>query len=61
MADDIDRGCELEEMYRDAALAVRKPTGHRATGECLYCGDPVEQGRRWCGPDCWDGWQRAQR
>jgi len=46
MADDIDRGCELEEKYREAALAVRKPTGPRATGACLWCDEPVDDGHR---------------
>jgi len=57
MADDIDRGCELEEKYREAALAVRKPEGPRATGECLWCEEPVDDGRRWCGPDCRNMWE----
>ena len=60
--DDIDRGCELEARYREAALSVRKPEGPKATGECLWCGDPVEQGRRWCpGGECRDSWERMQR
>ena len=57
--DDIDRGCELEEKYREAALAVRKPEGPKATGECLYCGEAVDGGRRWCGAACRDLWQRC--
>jgi len=62
MADDIDRGCELEEKYREAALAVRKPEGPRSTGECLYCGEPVEDGRRWCpGVECRDAWALASK
>jgi len=36
MADDIDRGCELEEKYRATALAVRKPEGPRATGATIF-------------------------
>jgi len=60
--DGIDRGCELEEKYREAALAVRKPEGPQATGECLYCGEAVEQGRRWCpGVECRDKWEAMRR
>ena len=56
MADDIDRGCELEARYREAALSVRKPEGPKATGECLYCGEPTSDGWRWCNGTCRDGW-----
>jgi len=56
MADDIDRGCDLEQRYRDAALTIRKPEGPKPTGECLWCGEPVDDGRRWCGVACRDRW-----
>lgn len=61
MADDADVAGEREEIFREAALAIRKPTGPRATGACLYCGDPVDEGRRWCGVDCRDRWQAMRR
>lgn len=61
MADDIDRGCELEEKYREAALKVRRPEGPQATGECLWCGEAVEDGRRWCGAACRDSWEKLSK
>jgi len=58
MADDADRAGEREEIFRAVALAVRKPTGPRATGACLWCGEPVEDERRWCpGVECRDKWE----
>lgn len=30
------------------------------TGKCLWCGEPTEEGRRWCCVECRDEWQRAQ-
>ena len=59
MADDADRAGEREEIFRAEALAVRKPEGPIATGECLYCGEAVDGGRRWCGAACRDLWQRC--
>ena len=44
MADDTDRASELEERHRLAALAKRRPEGLSPTGECLWCGEPVEEG-----------------
>ena len=61
MADDIDRGCELEEKYRVAALSVRKPEGPASTGECLWCGEAIEAPRRWCNAECRDSWAKLSK
>lgn len=61
MADDADRAQILEERERARGITDRKPEGPAATGECLWCGDPVEQGRRWCGVECRDMWQAMRR
>lgn len=31
------------------------------TGYCLYCGEPVEEGRRWCSPECRSDWEHEQQ
>lgn len=31
-----------------------------ATGYCLYCGEPLERGRRWCNAECRDAWELEQ-
>lgn len=46
----LDRA-HLEQSRRDTGGAV-------ATGECLFCEEPLPSGLRWCGPECRDGWQR---
>lgn len=60
MADQFDRATEIEERDREQALAMRKPEGPAATGFCLNCEEPLEDGRRWCDKDCSTDWQRRQ-
>lgn len=60
MADIADIGNDLEERYRQETLAVRREEGPKTTGACLYCGEPVEEGRRRCSAECRDGWQRIK-
>ena len=61
MADIFDRATEREEMDRERALKMRKPEGPKATGSCLECGEPVEEGRRWCmGVECRNLWERRR-
>ena len=31
------------------------------TGFCLYCGEPVQKGRRWCSPECRSDWEHEQQ
>lgn len=58
MADDVDRTqarAEIEATY--LAAASRKPAGPPPNGRCLYCNEPLADGRRWCDADCRDEWQ----
>ncbi len=58
MTDIFDLATEREEMDREIALRVRKPEGPKPTGRCLWCDEPVEEGRRWCpGVECRDMWE----
>jgi hypothetical protein len=61
MSDDADRAEEIIEQTVVEALAAarRAKRDGRATGRCLWCGEKTGQGRRWCGPDCRDDWERA--
>ena len=64
MSDDIDRAqerdlqwkadCEIERRYQAAKNNLP------ATGDCLYCGEPVAQGRRFCDAVCRDMWQHER-
>jgi len=59
MADDADKTDALSEMtYQSHIYTSRRDEPQAvAIGECLFCGEPVEQGRRWCDAACRDDWQ----
>ena len=61
MADEIDRANEQVELTLHDALLQRRPEGPAATGYCLFCGEPLDMGPRWCGTERRDGWQREHR
>lgn len=53
MSDDVDRTqerLELEEKIRKQYQAVQPQI--KATGRCLYCGEKLPEGKRWCDADC---------
>lgn len=56
MADDADLASDLIELSLRNKLkeigTAEIPVND--TGECLYCGEPVPDGRRWCCPECRD-------
>ncbi|MBS0474748.1 MAG: DUF2116 family Zn-ribbon domain-containing protein [Proteobacteria bacterium] len=56
-----DKATEREEQDRDIALHQRKPEGPAATGQCLYCEDPLPPGKRWCCTACRDDWEFIQK
>lgn len=58
--DIYDQATERENQERERALKIRRPDGPQALGWCLHCETAVPEGRRWCGPECRDDWQRAQ-
>jgi hypothetical protein len=60
MADEIDRANDLAQQLLDATLTQKKPVGPSPTGACLWCGEPLPDGRRWCSPECRDDWQAHQ-
>lgn len=59
--DEFDKASEFEELRRKIALRTRKPAGPQATGCCLFCGEPLPPGQRWCNSDCRDDWEKIQR
>jgi hypothetical protein len=59
MADDIDLAQERNEFLLKAQIAVRKPEGPEATGECLTCSTALPLPRRWCDADCRDDYERS--
>jgi hypothetical protein len=45
------RRSTINPMHRDVPEAI-------ATGECLFCGEPLQAGMRWCGKECRDDWEK---
>ena len=52
--DEADIAARNEETLLKYRIAERKPAGPVATGFCLWCGETLEGGRRWCDADCRD-------
>lgn len=51
--DRAQREIELE-LDRNIAKARAQDTRYRHIGICLYCGEPLGKGLRWCDSDCRD-------
>jgi hypothetical protein len=60
MSDQADLAQTLIEVTAAIQMRRREPGGPAATGECLFCGAGLPDGRRWCDADCRDGWAREQ-
>jgi len=54
--DEADKTTEQSEFYQRAALykSRKYEISAVAIGECLFCGAPLDDGVRWCGPECRD-------
>jgi len=59
-ADNSDLASQHEQMFLDAALTKRKPTGPKPCGHCLNCGEPLDYPERWCDADCRFDWHRRE-
>lgn len=63
MADQFDQASEIEaltlhqHLQNQQAKAAKQPT-IASKGVCLYCGEPLSDGKRWCDALCRDEWQR---
>ncbi len=59
--DDADKVTELDSVIKESQIFTsqqRIDVGAKATGYCLYddCGEPLQEGQRWCGVQCRDAW-----
>ena len=64
MADQFDLASTYEELDRQSALNRLESTklhSPESTGHCLYCGEELSDGRRWCNADCRDEWEKEQK
>lgn len=60
--DDADLTAEREERQAELARKYRRPApALAATGACLFCGDELGDGLRFCDAHCRDDWQRRER
>ena len=57
--DTIDRAQKDIEVFNSLMHADLHKDAEE-TGYCLWCGEEMEEGRRWCDADCRNRWQRAQ-
>ena len=62
MVDDVDKATEqvqkgIEDTLKNISTVIPKNT----TGECLTCGLPVDNERRWCNADCRDNYEKTQK
>lgn len=55
--DEADLAQEEIEREQDRLMRIRRPVGPQSTGECLWCGEPLPDGRRWCDAECRDAWE----
>ena len=62
MADFADKAQAAEAFFLATSLADcdRELLVAQATGRCLWCGEPVADGRRWCDAECRDEWERRR-
>ena len=59
MADEIDKA--NDQMEKAMALTMRTintKIKENDTGECIWCGEPVKDKRRWCSIECRDEQER---
>lgn len=64
MADEADMARRASQVTTDAAITtIRRKAAQpvaEATGWCLYCGECVPEGRRWCDAQCCAAWELEQ-
>lgn len=61
MADEADKA--EEHMERELAMRIRAASQAKpiqTTGHCLFCGEDVVDGVRFCSTDCAGDWDREQ-
>lgn len=62
--DELDRA--QKEIMAATAQLISSAVGRTApevasTGYCLYCEEPLPDGRRWCDASCRDEWEKERK
>ena len=63
MADEIDRANDIAEMFLANSLKKQQGKLNQMTihyAECCWCGDPTENGAKWCCPECRNDEERSE-
>lgn len=58
--DTIDRAQQDIDFLQQVESRRSTAPEAKATGYCLYCGEPVAKGQRWCSRECYEDWNREQ-
>lgn len=58
--DEVDKAQEDQEVY-ERFRRVDTSKDAEETGYCLFCGDDVPKGHRWCCVSCRDAWEKNYR
>jgi hypothetical protein len=65
MADLADQADQQNSLFDENNIKTyRKPTGPKATGYCLNCGEQFlehERAKRWCDRACLSDWERFSK
>lgn len=63
MSDEIDAANDLLLKMIDAGIkqAQGEINMHNESGQCIWCGEPVNDSRRWCSADCRNDYERINR
>lgn len=63
MSDEIDAANDLLLKMIDAGIkqAQGEINMHNESGHCIWCGEPVNDSRRWCSADCRNDYERINR
>lgn len=61
MADIIDKGNEVADLFLKAALANREKCGLTAAMRCHYCDEDLRAGMLFCDSECSADWHEEQR
>jgi hypothetical protein len=61
--DIVDTANDLVALSEELALREIRSKKPEATytGECLFCGDPLEEPRRWCDAEHRDRWELERK
>lgn len=59
MADEIDKANDqMEKAMALTMKTINTEIKENDTGECIWCGEPVKDKRRWCSIECRDEQER---